>query len=208
MPFAEAPGRRPPAAVLRRDQARQRADGACLRATSTACRCTGLRFFTVYGPWGRPDMAPMLFASAILDGRADQALQRRPAQPRLHLCRRHRRGGDPRQPTASPRPTRTGTRPTPIPATSNAPFRIYNIGNSAPVELADFIAALEDGARAHGDPRAAAAAARRRARHLRRHRSRLARAVNWRPGTPVAEGVRRFAEWYQCFYPPGGETPR
>ena len=52
---------------------------------------TGLRFFTVYGPWGRPDMAAFLFTRAILDGRADQRLQSRRDVARLHLCRRHRR---------------------------------------------------------------------------------------------------------------------
>ena len=68
--------------------------------------CTGLRFFTVYGPWGRPDMAPMLFAGAIAEGRPIRLFNARPAQPRLHLCRRHRRGGDPG--LRPPRPARPG----------------------------------------------------------------------------------------------------
>ena len=57
---------------------------------------TGLRFFTVYGPWGRPDMALFLFTKAILEGRADRRLQPRQDAARLHLHRRHRRGRDPR----------------------------------------------------------------------------------------------------------------
>ena len=84
----------------------------------------------------------------------------------------------------------------PDPATSDAPFRIYNIGNGAPVELADFIAALEAALGQTAIRELAAAAARRRARHLRRHAAGSRRAVNWRPATPVEEGVRRFAEWF------------
>jgi UDP-glucuronate 4-epimerase len=155
---------------------------------------TGLRFFTVYGPWGRPDMAPMIFASAILEGRpirlfnegrhsrdftyvddiveAVVRVSDRPALP------------DPDWDPAAPDP-----------ATSSAPFRVYNIGNTEPVQLVDFIAALE------------AALGRTAVRELlplqpgdvpdtHADVTRLARAVNWRPATPVAEGVRRFADWY------------
>ena len=86
----------------------------------------------------------------------------------------------------------------PDPATSNAPFRIYNIGNTAPVELADFIAALET------------ALGREAIQELLplqpgdvpdtwADSGRLARAVNWHPGTPVATGVARFADWYRAW---------
>jgi UDP-glucuronate 4-epimerase len=86
----------------------------------------------------------------------------------------------------------------PDPATSNAPFRLYNIGNGAPVELADFIAALE------------AALGKKAIRELLplqpgdvpdtwADSSRLARAVNWRPETPVAEGVHRFVAWFEAW---------
>ena len=158
--------------------------------------CTGLRFFTVYGPWGRPDMAPMLFASAILEGRpirlfnhgrhsrdftfvddiveAVMRVSDRPALP------------DPDWDPADPDP-----------ATSDAPFRLYNIGNGAPVELADFIAALEA---ALGRSRRSASS-RRRSPATCPTPSPTARAspaaINWRPATPVAEGVRRFADWFR-----------
>jgi len=155
---------------------------------------TGLRFFTVYGPWGRPDMAPMIFADAILEGRPLL----------LNNAGRHSRDftfiGDivegvirAADRIAAPDPDWDPMEPDP--ASSDAPFRIYNIGNGAPVELADFIAALE-------------AALGRRALVENRplqpgdvpdtwaDSSRLAREVNWRPMTPLAEGVRRFAEWH------------
>ena len=63
---------------------------------------TGLRFFTVYGPWGRPDMAMWIFTKAIFDGRADPGLQRRRDAPRLHLHRRHRRAASSPASTARP----------------------------------------------------------------------------------------------------------
>ena len=197
MPFEEAQGVDHP---LQFYAATKRANELMAHAYSHLYRLptTGLRFFTVYGPWGRPDMAPMLFAERHRRGPADPALQRGPAQPRLHLRRRHRRGRDPR--LRPPCPARPGLGPghAPDPATSNAPFRLYNIGNSAPVELADFIAALETalGKKAirellplqPGDvPDTLADSAR------------LARAVNWRPGTPVDEGVRRFVAWFEAW---------
>ncbi len=156
--------------------------------------CTGLRFFTVYGPWGRPDMAPMIFARAILQGRPIQ----------LFNQGRHSRDftyvddiveGVIRASDLIAAPDPDWDPAAPDPASSNAPYRLYNIGNNAPVELADFIAALED---ALGRP------AIRELKPLQpgdvpdtfADSSRLARATGWRPGTPVAEGVRRFAEWY------------
>ena len=92
---------------------------------------TGLRFFTVYGPWGRPDMALFLFTKKILRRRTHRRVQPRQAHPRLHLHRRHRRRRDPH-----PRPRANGPDPThdpldPTPATSSAPYRVYNIGNNS-----------------------------------------------------------------------------
>ena len=135
------PGRGPSAAVLRRDQAGERADGARLRAPLPPAlhRLALLHRLRALGAAGHG--ADDLRAGDRR-GPADPALQPGPAQPRLHLHRRHRRGGDPR--LRPPCPARPDWDPAaPDPATSNAPFRIYNIGNSAPVELADFIAALE-----------------------------------------------------------------
>ena len=156
--------------------------------------CTGLRFFTVYGPWGRPDMAPMKFADAILEGRPIQVFNHG----------RHSRDftyvddiveGVIRASDALAAPDPDWDPAAPDPATSDAPFRIYNIGNNTPVELADFIAALEE------------ALGRKAIRELLplqpgdvpdtwADSSRLAHAVNYRPATPIAKGVRRFAEWY------------
>lgn len=158
---------------------------------------TGLRFFTVYGPWGRPDMAPMLFASAILEGRPIK----------LYNEGRHSRDftfiddiveGVVRASDRIAEPDPDWDPRVPDPATSSAPFRLYNIGNSAPVQLLDFIEALEDslGRKAErvlmplqpGD-----------ALDTYADSDRLARRINWRPATPVAEGVARFAEWYKSY---------
>jgi UDP-glucuronate 4-epimerase len=163
-----------------------------------ALPCTGLRFFTVYGPWGRPDMAPMIFADAISAGRP----------LKLFSAGRHSRDftyvediaeGVVRASDAVATPDPAWDPAAPDPGTSAAPFRIYNIGNGAPVALLDFVAALE---RAMGRPA------------LREDLppqpgdvpdtwadcSRLEAATGWRPSTPVEEGVARFAAWYRGFY--------
>lgn len=158
---------------------------------------TGLRFFTVYGPWGRPDMAPMLFASAILEGRPIK----------LYNEGRHSRDftfiddiveGVIRASDMIAAPDPDWDPRAPDPATSSAPFRLYNIGNGAPVQLLDFIEALEVslGRKAErvlmplqpGD-----------ALDTYADSDRLARRINWRPATPVAEGVARFAGWYRDY---------
>ena len=159
--------------------------------------CTGLRFFTVYGPWGRPDMAPMIFARAIAAG-----------QPiRLFNQGRHSRDftyvddiadGVIRAADwiATPDPAFDPAHPDP--ASSDAPYWIYNIGNGAPVPLLDFIAALE---REIGRPAI---------RELLPHQpgdvpdtwadtARLEAATGWRPRTSVDEGVRRFVEWFRAW---------
>ena len=193
MPFAESQGVDHPVQLY---AATKRANELMAHAYAHLYRlpCTGLRFFTVYGPWGRPDMAPMKFAAAILEGRPIQ----------LYNHGRHSRDftyvddiveGVIRASDRIATPDPDWDPETPDPATSDAPFRLYNIGAGAPVELADFIAALED---------ALGREATREFLPLQpgdvpdtwADSSRLARAVNWRPGTPVAEGVRRFADWY------------
>ena len=161
---------------------------------------TGLRFFTVYGPWGRPDMAPMIFAGAILEGRPirlfNEGRHSRDFTYIDDIVEGVIRTSDT---PALPDPDWDASRPDP--ATSNAPFRLYNIGNTEPVELADFIAALEDalGRKAvrellplqPGDVPDTFAAT-----------DRLHAATGWRPATPVAEGVRRFAAWYRDTWVP------
>lgn len=160
--------------------------------------CTGLRFFTVYGPWGRPDMALQLFAHAIMRGEAikvfNEGRMRRdftyiddivegvvrlldhPAQP------------DPGWDASSPDP-----------ATSCAPWRIYNIGNNQTVELNDFIAALEEalGKKAirellpmqPGDVKATWADI-----------DDLTAATGFAPVTPLREGMARFVRWFKEYY--------
>ena len=159
---------------------------------------TGLRFFTVYGPWGRPDMAPWLFTSAIVEDRPIDVFNNGDhlrdftfvddiAEGVIQTSDRPA-AGDPDWDSDNPDP-----------ATSSAPFRIFNIGNHEPVKLLDFIQAIEKAvgreARKNfkpmqmGDVHATFADA-----------SRLEKAIGFRPSTPIEEGVRSFVEWYRDFY--------
>lgn len=193
MPFAEGAGVGHP---LQFYAATKRANELMAHAYAHLFRlpCTGLRFFTVYGPWGRPDMAPMIFAKAIAEGRPIK----------LFNEGRHSRDftyvddiaeGVIRVADRPALPDPDWDPADPDPATSNAPFRIYNIGNGAPVALLDFVAALE------------AALGKTAIRELVplqpgdvpdtwADTCRLEAATGWRPSTPVAEGVRRFGAWY------------
>ncbi|HEY1952401.1 MAG TPA: NAD-dependent epimerase [Gemmatimonadaceae bacterium] len=162
---------------------------------------TGLRFFTVYGPWGRPDMALFLFTKAILAGSPIDVFNNgdmsrdltyiddivegvvrvidRPAAP------------DPNWDSSAPNP-----------ATGSAPYRVYNIGNNSPVALLDIISTLEEviGRKAEkrflpmqpGDVRATYADV-----------DDLERDVGFRPSTPIAAGIARFVEWYRQYYEVG-----
>jgi UDP-glucuronate 4-epimerase len=159
---------------------------------------TGLRFFTVYGPWGRPDMAMWLFADAILAGRPIKLFN----------------GGDMKRdftyiddvatavvklvdvvPAGNP----AWQGDDPDPATSYAPWRVYNIGNHTPVELMDVVRLLEQALgkpalkemlpMQPGDVRATCADV-----------DALQKAVGFAPNTPVAEGVKRFIEWYRAYH--------
>ncbi|WP_216320881.1 NAD-dependent epimerase [Deinococcus aestuarii] len=159
---------------------------------------TGLRFFTVYGPWGRPDMALFKFTRAIL---ADEPID-------VYNHGRMRRDFTyiddvvegvarvARRP-AAPDPAWSGEHPDP--ATSRAPYRLYNVGNHQPVELTDLIATLERalGLRASlrllpmqpGDVPATFADV-----------EHLVRDLGVQPATPLAVGIGRFVEWYREFY--------
>jgi UDP-glucuronate 4-epimerase len=159
---------------------------------------TGLRFFTVYGPWGRPDMAPFRFAEAIRQRRPidvfNQGRMVRDftyiddvAHAVLCVCDK------------PPGPDPFFDSDEPNPATSNAPFRIFNVGNSQPVALLDFIGALESalGRRAErnylpmqpGDVPATAA-----------DTTALTRWIGYSPDTALTAGVRRFTDWYVSHY--------
>jgi len=160
--------------------------------------CTGLRFFTVYGPWGRPDMALFAFTKAILEGRPIQ----------IYNHGRMRRDftyiddiveGVVRIAAlpASPDAGWTGERPDP--ATSRAPYRLFNIGNDAPVELMDFVQALEQ---ALGKTAVKEFLPMQAGDVLATHAdvSELREATGFRPSTSVAEGVARFVAWYQEYF--------
>jgi UDP-glucuronate 4-epimerase len=159
---------------------------------------TGLRFFTVYGPWGRPDMALFLFTKAMIEGKPIEVfnegrMQRdftyiddivegvlrvidRPAQPDAQFDRKH-----------------------PDPARSWAPFRVFNIGNQGPVELMAFVGAIE---------KALGITAQKNLRPMQpgdvpatyADVSELTEWTGFKPGTPIESGVARFVEWYRSYY--------
>ncbi len=97
---------------------------------------TGLRFFTVYGPWGRPDMSMFMFTDKIIKGEPIDVFNMGHHCARFHLYRRHRagRGAASSDKVATPNPSWSGDQPDP--ATSSAPYRLYNIGNHSPVPVA------------------------------------------------------------------------
>jgi UDP-glucuronate 4-epimerase len=158
---------------------------------------TGLRFFTVYGPWGRPDMAYFLFTKAILAGQPikvfNHGKMRRDFTYIDDITEGVIRILD-RTPLADP----GFDRQTPDPAASWAPYRVFNIGNNQPVDLMVFITALEQalGKTAtknflpmqDGDVPATYA-----------DTTEIVREVGFSAGTPVDEGIRRFVDWYRSY---------
>ncbi|MEZ5511720.1 MAG: NAD-dependent epimerase [Gammaproteobacteria bacterium] len=159
---------------------------------------TGLRFFTVYGPWGRPDMALFMFTKAILAGKPidvfNYGKHRRDFTYIDDIVEGVIRTLDN---VAQPNPAWSGDQPDP--GTSRAPYRIYNIGSNRPVELLRYIEVLEEclGKKAEknllplqpGDVPDTYADV-----------DALAEDVGYRPSTPVEEGVRRFVDWYRGHY--------
>lgn len=160
--------------------------------------CTGLRFFTVYGPWGRPDMALFLFTRAILDGKPIDVYNHGKMQRDFTYIDDVVEGVV-RVLDRDPTPNAAWSGDRPDPATSWAPYRLYNIGNHAPVELLRFIEVLEGalGTKAEknflpmqpGDVPATYADV-----------SDLVREVGFQPSTPIEVGIPRFVEWYRSFY--------
>ncbi len=159
---------------------------------------TGLRFFTVYGPWGRPDMAMWIFASAILAGKPiklfNHGKMRRDftyvddvVESIVRLVGR---------PAASD-PNWSGDKPDP--GSSSAPWRVYNIGNNNPVDLLDVVELLEKSigkkaireleAMQPGDVPATYADV-----------DALMKEVDFKPSTPIAEGIARFIAWYRGYH--------
>jgi UDP-glucuronate 4-epimerase len=160
--------------------------------------CTGLRFFTVYGPWGRPDMALFLFTKAILEGQPIKVFNRG----------RMRRDftyiddiveGVVRVMGRLPEPNPNWSGDNPDPGTSYAPYRIYNIGNNQPVELTHFIETIENiiGKKARkelmdlqpGDVPATYA-----------NVDDLMADVGFKPATSIETGIGKFVEWYKEYY--------
>jgi UDP-glucuronate 4-epimerase len=163
--------------------------------------CTGLRFFTVYGPWGRPDMALFLFTRAILEDRPiDVFNEGRMKRDFTYIDDIVE--GMVRVMKRVPAPDIDWRGDHPDPSTSFAPYRLYNIGNNQPVALMDFIETLEKhlGRKARkkflplqaGDVPATFADV-----------ADLARDVDFQPATPISEGIRRFVVWYREYYPGG-----
>ena len=162
--------------------------------------CTGLRFFTVYGPWGRPDMALFKFTRGIVAGEPipvfNEGRMIRDFTYVDDIVEGIVRVVD--RP-AAPDPAWSGDRPRAD--TSSAPWRVFNIGNNQRVELMTYIRAIEDalGKKAKLDllPMQAGDVAATEA-----DTSALEAATGFRPATPVAEGVARFVKWYLEYYKP------
>ena len=159
---------------------------------------TGLRFFTVYGPWGRPDMALFLFAKAILKGEAIPVFNNG-QMVRDFTYIDDIVEGVVRVMDKPATPNAEFDASLPDPATSAAPYRVFNIGNGSPVPLMDYIGELEQALGIEaikkflpmqpGDVPATSADTRE-----------LGVWVGFQPNTPVTDGVAKFVEWYRGFY--------
>ncbi|RXJ82870.1 NAD-dependent epimerase/dehydratase family protein, partial [Arcobacter cloacae] len=159
---------------------------------------TGLRFFTVYGPWGRPDMAPMLFADAILNDRAIKVFNHG-NMSRDFTYVDDIVDGIIKVIDNPAKSSNSFDAENPNPDSSSAPYRIYNIGNNAPVQLLDFIETLESsiGIEAKknflpmqdGDVVSTYA-----------DTSDLMKDFGYKPDTKLADGIEQFVKWYREFY--------
>ena len=161
-------------------------------------QATGLRFFTVYGPWGRPDMAPMLFTDAILNDRAINVFNNG-KMSRDFTYIDDIVDGIVKVIDNPAKPNRDWDSNNPDISTSSAPYRLYNIGNNAPVALMEFIETLEKeiGKEAKkrfmpmqdGDVVSTYADV-----------SGLIEEFGYKPDTTLADGIREFVKWYREFY--------
>jgi UDP-glucuronate 4-epimerase len=159
---------------------------------------TGLRFFTVYGPWGRPDMAVYLFTKAILAGQPIDVFNNGEMQRDFtyvdDIVEAVARVGEH---PAAPNPNWSGAEPDS--ATSSAPYRLYNIGNNQPVKLMRLIEVIEDATgktaikkflpMQPGDVLATYADV-----------DDLAHDVGFAPKTPIETGIARFVDWYRKYH--------
>jgi UDP-glucuronate 4-epimerase len=158
---------------------------------------TGLRFFTVYGPWGRPDMAMWLFTAAIMDGtpvklfnngrlRRDFTYIDDVTEAIIRLVKR------------PPAPNSSWSGDAPDPATSRAPWRLYNVGNSRPVEVLELVRLIEQ---AVGQPAIRELLPMQPGDVLETcaDSADLERAVGFRPNTSIEDGTQLFVEWFRAF---------
>jgi len=160
--------------------------------------CTGLRFFTVYGPWGRPDMALFLFTKAIAEGQPIQVFNHGKMQRDFTYIDDIIEGVV-RVMARLPEPNPAWRGDNPDPGTSYAPYKLYNIGNNNPVELLEFIKEIEKalGRQAKkefvdlqpGDVVATYADV-----------DDLMQDVGFKPATPIATGIGHFVRWYRDYY--------
>lgn len=158
----------------------------------------GLRFFTVYGPWGRPDMALFLFTEAILNDRPIEVFNHGKMQ-RDFTYIDDIVGGISRMVDKPPTANTTWDPSRPDPSSSSAPYRLYNIGNNSPVNLMDFIESIEH---------ATGKSAKKIMKPLQpgdvektwADVETLISDYDYRPSTPIETGVKRFIEWYREYY--------
>jgi UDP-glucuronate 4-epimerase len=160
--------------------------------------CTGLRFFTVYGPWGRPDMALFLFTKAILEGKPIDVFNHGKMQRDFTYIDDIVEGVI-RVMKKIPTPNPNWSSDHPDPGTSYTPYKIYNIGNNSPVQLSDFISEIEKalGKTAiknymdiqPGDVPATYADI-----------DDLIADAGFKPSTPLSEGIHKFISWYKAYY--------
>lgn len=160
--------------------------------------CTGLRFFTVYGPWGRPDMALFIFTKAIIEGRTIDVFNHGKMKRDFTYIDDIIEGVV-RTSDKIPEPDSHWNGNNPDSATSYAPYKLYNIGNNSPVELMEFIKVLEDclGKKAKknlmpiqlGDVPATYADV-----------DDLTKDVGFKPATPIEKGIKMFVDWYRGYY--------
>jgi len=159
---------------------------------------TGLRFFTVYGPWGRPDMALFKFTQAMLEGQQidvyNYGKMKRDFTYIEDIVEAVVRIQD-----VIPKPNTQWTVETGAPSQSSAPYRIFNVGNSAPVELMDYITALEEALGIEADKNMMPIQAG-DVLETSADTSELYEVIGFKPQTSVKEGVKKFVDWYRRFY--------
>ncbi len=159
---------------------------------------TGLRFFTVYGPFGRPDMSPFLFADAMLHGRPIKVFNNGDML-RDFTYIDDIVEGILRVVDHIPTPDPEWNAQFPAPGSSTAPYKIYNIGNSHPVKLMDFIQAIEE-AIGHPAEKIYLPMQPGDVYQTNADTSALQHELGFKPDKPIKEGVRETIDWYRSFY--------